>query len=509
MAEPVVLGIDCSTTACKVVAFDARGRPRAEGRAPFPLENPAPDGWEQDAERWWQATLEAISMAVHALGDDCIVTALSVAHQRETFVVTDESGRPLHPALVWMDARCRPEVARLVSEIGAERLHGVSGKPPCTTPSLYKLLYLFERGAPELDKHRARLLDVHAFLVWRLTGRFVTSLASADPLGLVDMRAKDWSQELLAALGLARNQVPELVAPGADLGRVLLDVAQRTGLDPNVTVVAGAGDGQAAGLGAGIVGPGRAYLNLGTAVVSGVASSEYVVDPAFRTMYGCMPNSYFLETDLKGGTFTLNFIAEKLLSQPADAVNRTLSELEARADKLPPGSDGLVLVPYFNAVMNPYWDDDATGIVVGWHGGHGPEHLYRATLEGIALEQKLHTSGVERASQRSIDELVVMGGGARSQLFCSILADAMQKRIVRSQTHEATALGAAMLASVCGGLHADLSSAVTAMTSTGDFFAPGPASEAYRTLYDEVYAGLYPAVRERLRALARFRERFR
>jgi xylulokinase len=493
---PVVLGVDCSTTACKAIAWDAQGETRSEGRAPIALDNSEADGWEQDARQWWDATERALGECVGALAPRSEIRALCVTHQRETFVVTDERGTPLAPAIVWMDSRGRDQVKRAETAIGSDRLHEISGKPPCITPSFYKLLHLFER-LPELAAKKPRVLDVHAFIVERLTGRFATSLAAADPLGLIDMRARGWSAELCELAGLERGQLAELCEPGSEIGRVTQSVAARCGLPADLPVIAGAGDGQCAGLGAGIVAPGRAYLNLGTAVVSGVLAQDYRIDRAFRTLYGAAPGTYFLETDLKGGTFILSWLAERLL-------DRTLSDLEAEARKLPPGADGLLLVPYWNGVMNPYWDDDASGITVGWNGGHRPAHFYRAAIEGIALEQRLHTSGVETASG-AISELVVMGGGGKSDLWCQILADVQKKPIVRAKSAEATALGAGILAAAAAGLHADLESAVAAMTGTGERFVPGDNSTFYDRLFREAYAPLYPALRPALEALARLR----
>ncbi|MBI4702026.1 MAG: xylulose kinase [Deltaproteobacteria bacterium] len=509
MTEPgdLVVGIDCSTTACKAVVWDAAGRPRAEGRAPIALSSPTPDAYEQDAEGWWRATAAAIGAAAEALGADDArrVRALCVAHQRESFVLTDEDGRPLRPALVWMDARCRAEVARAVATLGAGRLHTLSGKPPCTTPSLYKLMFLLAREAPELGARRPMVLDVHAFLVRKLTGRYATSLASADPMGLVDMAARDWSEPLLGLAGIERAQLPALLAPGKLCGTLLPEAAEACSLRPGLAVIAGAGDGQAAALGAGIAGPGRAYLNLGTAIVSGVPSQSYCTSPSFRTMYGAAVGTFLLETDLKGGTFTVDWLVERLLGHahgPGES-ERAIARLEAEAWRIAAGSERLVVVPYWHGVMSPYWDDDASGILLGLRGHHGPAHLYRAILEGIALEQRLCTSGVEQATGQLVAELAVMGGGSKSALWCQILADATGKRVVRAASAEATALGAGILAAAAAGLHPDLPAAVRAMTARGDTFVPGPAQSVYDRLYAEVYAGLYPALRERAARLAK------
>jgi xylulokinase len=503
MDDATVLGIDCSTTAVKAIAWDLEGHRKAAGRAPIALDNPAPDAWEQDAEEWWSATTTAVRAAVASLGNDAgRLRALAVTHQRETFVLTDDSSRPLRPALSWMDARCRPQVKTAIERLGEARLHEISGKPACVTPSLYKHLFLMELE-PQLGSTAFRFCDVHAFLVWRLTGRFATSLASADPLGLVDLKKRDWSDELVGLAGLERSQLPELVEPGAPLGTLSAGAAGACGLPAGLPVIAGAGDGQAAGLGAGISAPGRAYLNLGTAIVSGVLSRDVRIDRAFRTMIGAAPASFFLETDLKGGTFTLTWLVEKLLGRDARDTNAVLAELEASAVGIPPGSDGLMLVPYWNGVMNPYWDDEAAGITIGWHGGHGPAHVYRAVLEGIAFEQRLHLEGVERASRQRIEELVAMGGGSRSALWCQLIADVMNKRVVRAGESEATALGAGMLAAAGAGLHADVPAAARSMSSTAETFQPGSAADRYDELYREVYMGIYPGIRESLQKLTR------
>ncbi len=492
----LVLAIDSSTTACKAIAWDASGRVVAEGRAPIALDNPSPDAWQQDARAWWDALVTACRAVTREL-EPTRLGALCITHQRETFVLTDPAGEPLHPALVWMDHRAGAEVQEAVAALGADYLHETSGKPPCTTPSLYKLLFLLSRE-PRLRSPSTRVLDVHAFLVGRLTGRFVTSHASADPMGLLDMAAGSWAPSLLALAGLEAHQVPELVPPGDVIGWVSTAAALATGLPAGLTVVAGAGDGQCAGLGAGITAPGRAYLNLGTAIVSGVLSSSYRTDRAFRTLYGAVPGTYFMETDLHGGTFVVSWLAERFVGQE-------LAVLAREAASLGPGADGLVVVPYWAGAMNPLWDDMASGVVVGWRGDHRPPHLYRAILEGIALEQRWHTEGVE-AVTGPIEELVVMGGGSQSELWCQILADVLGKRIVRATSPEATALGAGVLAAARGGLHESLEASCAAMTGGGGVaFVPGDDRAFYDRLYREVYLGLYGDLQDRMQRLWRLR----
>ena len=378
--------------------------------------------------------------------------------------------------------------------------HRTSGKPVCMTPSLFKIAWLRD-NEPDALEGDVVVSDVHGFLLRHLLGRWVTSTASADPMGLVDMSTGDWSDALLDLAGLTRQQVPDLVEPGASVGGLTESGAAHLGLPAGLPVFAGAGDGQAAGLGAGILGPGVAYLNLGTAIVSGVLSDTYRTDPAFRTMFGATPGTYFLETDLKGGTFTVNWLLDRWL--PSEDRSVTLRTLSEEAVGLPPGSEGLMLVPYWSGVMNPYWDDDASGIVLGWRGHHGPAHLYRAILEGIAFEQRLHTDAVAEAAGHSVDAFIVMGGGSTSDLWCQIVADTTGREVIRSATSEATALGAAILAAVGTGMHPDAESAVDAMTGSGRRFHPGEHRREYENLYQDVYRHIYPSLEGVMGRLAR------
>jgi xylulokinase len=497
--QDLVLTLDASTTACKAIVWDQNGHPLSEGRAEIRLTSPAPLGFEQDAEEWWSAATSALRAAASGV-EVGRLRGLCIANQRETIVLTDHTGHPVRPAIVWMDERSRDQVEQIRKRGLAERLLRVTGKPACTTPSLYKLLWLREQE-PEAFEQTPLVLDVHAFLVFRLTGDLRTSLPSADPTGLVDLGAGNWSSEVLTLAGIVLEQLPTIVASGERIGLLREEAAKTCGLPAGLPVIAGAGDGQAAGLGAGILGPGQAYLNLGTAVVSGVFSETYRTSLAYRTLAAAGPAGFILETDLKGGTFTLDWLANRWTGSRGPKVE-VLRDLERQAQDLPPGAEGLVLIPYWNGVMNPYWDDDASGLVMGWRDLHGPAHLYRAILEGIAFEQRLQTEAVEAAIGGQIEAFVVMGGGASSDLWCQIVADVTARPVRKAGSQEATSLGAAILA-MCGtGMYPHLPAATHAMTTTGASFEPGPHRARYERLYSEVYQGLYEAVRSRMGTLA-------
>jgi sugar (pentulose or hexulose) kinase len=488
----LVLGIDCSTTASKAVAWDRDGVAVVEGRAPLSLITPQPGWGEQDARQWWEATVEAIAGVTKRVNSQRIA-AICVTHQRETFVPVDTSGDPLRNGILWLDERSRTQLAALNRQFGGDALHTLTGRPPSMTQSLPKLVWL-EEHEPDVVRNARHIVDVHAFLVHRLTGNWVTSLASADPMGIVDMRRGAWAFNLITDIGLREDQFVAISPPGTAIGVVTADAAVQTGLRSGTPVIAGAGDGQSASLGAGITGPGRAFVNLGTAIAGGALSNRYLTDRAFRTCVGPIPGTFVLESVLRGGTATVSWFMDHFAN--ARGHTDVFDIYEREAATLRPGADGLMLVPYWNTVMNPYWDPAATGLVIGWTTAHRRHHLYRAILDGIAFEHRLAMEGIAASTETPLTEHVILGGGSRSPLWRQIIADVLGARVLRARSADATNLGAGVLAAWAAGWFSTVADAALAMTGTAEVVLPRPdESRAYDRLYGEVYVHLFPAIR--------------
>jgi xylulokinase len=499
MQKDLVIGIDSSTTACKAIAWDKHGRAAAESRATYPMFSPAPNRYEQRADDWWTALCQVVRDVASQVGAGR-VAAVCVTNQRETFVPVDDKGSSVRNAIVWLDDRSRKELRDLDAIYGLDKVQDLTGKGPSTVQPISKLIWL-QKYEPEVIRRTYKFVEAHAFLVYRLTGRWATSLASADPMGVVDMRRGDWAADLINALGIRLDQFVEIVPPGSIIGELSALAAEETGLPAGTPLVAGGGDGQCAGLGANITAPGKAYLNLGTAMVSGAHADAYVADRAFRTLCSPIHGAFVPEEVLPAGTFTVSWFVEQFgpdmrgLSLPLSAEE----VLEVAAAKLPPGSLGLMLVPYWGGVMPPFWDPAATGIMVGWSGAHRREHFYRAVLEGIAYEHRLAMDHIAQAIGVPFHEFILMGGGSRSALWCQIVADVTGQHVTRAGSAEATNLGAAILAAAAMGWYPSVREAADAMTTTGRSFEPNEKTHhIYDQLYREVYVNLYPALQTSL-----------
>jgi len=502
MGGDLVLGIDCSTTASKAVAWDATGTPVAEARKALELLAPQAGWGEQRAEDWWDATVAAIRGVVGQVAADRIA-AVCITHQRETFVPVSRDGRPRRNGILWLDERSRAQLTELDRRFGADELHELTGRPLSMTQSLPKLLWLVDHE-PETVLDAELIVEVAGFLGYRLTGDWHTSLSSADPMGIVDLAHGVWADEVIVGIGLRPEQFIPFSPPGTVIGTVTEEAAAITGLQAGTLLVAGAGDGQAASLGAGVTGPGVAFANIGTAIAGGVVSDRYLADLAFRTCSGAVPGTFVYESVLRGGTATISWFMDHF-ADPTISGDR-FSHYEGLAANLPPGAGGLMLVPYWNTVMNPYWDAAASGMVIGWTVAHRRHHLYRAILEGIAFEHRVAMDAIVAASGEPVSRHVVLGGGARSPLWRQIICDVLGEPVALARSADATNLGAGILAAVAAGLHPTIEAAAASMTAVTANHEPDASTHAvFSTLYDEVYRGLFPAIQpamDRLTELA-------
>jgi sugar (pentulose or hexulose) kinase len=492
MKPDLVIGLDSSTSATKAIAWNRLGHVVAEGRALVSLSNPKPGWYEQNVEDWTGAAAKALKQVSRKI-DAARIAAVAISNQRESFAQFDAKNKSLRPGTLWLDERSHKETKELAQTIGAKHLHDISGKPSDVTPCIGRCLWL-AKNMPGLWKKTAKTSEVHGILTHFLTGKWHTSTASADPMGLIDMRSHDWSEELIGHVSLTRQQLPQLFKPGEITGEISSAAAKLTGLKAGTPVVAGGGDGQCAGTGANVFVKGRAYLNLGTAAVSGNFGKSYAHDPMFRTMFAVAEEGYIYETCNRTGTFLVNWMVERLFNvNPAKNPN-IFATLEQEAMTSPIGSRGIALVPYWSGCMTPYWDTSARGLIAGLSGNHTRGDVYRAILEGIALEQVMMTNGAEAATT-PIDHYVIMGGGARSDFWCQIVADASGRDVKRLETVEASSLGAGMAAAKASGWYKTIPEASAKMSGKpSKTFRPRMTQHKSYSELLSIYRDLWPQV---------------
>jgi sugar (pentulose or hexulose) kinase len=492
MKQDLVIGLDSSTTATKAIAWDRSGRAVAEGRTSLKIDSPQRGWFEQDAYAWTNASAKALKKLLQIVAPERIA-AVAISSQRESFAQFDKHEKPLRPGTIWLDERATSVLPHLDKNVGAKTIHRISGKPLDVITCFARCAW-FEKNMPGMWKRVHKTAEVHGVVAHFLTGDWNSSTGSADPMGLLDMTKMKWSEKLVTSVGLSLDQLPKLFRPGEVLGEVSKNAARLTGLKQGTPVIAGGGDGQCAGTGTNVFVKGRAYINLGTAMVSGNYGQDYAHSLAFRTMTAVAEQGYIYETCLRSGTFLLNWAVEQLFGINATQNPEIFAQLEKAAAESPIGAKGLTLVPYWAGCMSPYWDPSARGVITGL----GPEHtrgdIYRAFIEGLTLEQVVATEMAESATTE-ITHYVAIGGGAKSDLWCQILADASGKNVGRLETVEASSLGAACAAAKGVGWYKTVPAAAAGMAGKpSKTFRPRPKqSEQYRELLG-VYRDLWPTM---------------
>tara|TARA_B110000003_G_scaffold275196_1_gene317123 strand:- start:2051 stop:3535 length:1485 start_codon:yes stop_codon:yes gene_type:complete len=481
MTEEFVIGLDSSTQSNKAVAWSKYGICLGEGRASIPMAQPAEGHFEQDPEDWWHAACAAL----RALGQEVdlsLAKGLAVSNQRETIGFLDGQGAVLRPAIVWLDERAKSSVSRFSKALGADFLHLTTGKPPDITPAIYRLHWL-QNNSPEVLASTAKIIDVHSFLSHRLTGKMVASWTSADPMGVFDITAKDWSAELIESLHMHRNQFVHTISPGSKIGQIHAAASQATGLPVNMPVIAAGGDGQCAGLGANAMRHGTVYLNLGTAIITGAWSAEPRISKEWRTMISPTGAGYFLEGILRAGTFFIDWFIENFAG--GDLSTEHFLSLEKQAQNIPVGSDGVVVCPYLSGCMNPHWDLNARATFSGLQPDHGVAHLYRAVLEALTGEIVRCIKAMQIADIK-VTEIVAVGGGANSPLWRKMISDASGIPVTISASHEASSLGAGITVAKGIGWYRDFAAAAAAMCSTKQTLKPDKTDCAqWQTLFEK------------------------
>ena len=484
-----VLGIDVSTTATKAILVDADGRVEGIGVSEYDFAVPAPLWSEQDPELWWDAARFAIRAAMEEAGiGGREIGAVGLAGQMHGAVLLDAADRPVRPAILWNDQRTAAECDEIRRLVGARRLIEVTGNDALTGFTAPKLLWV-RRHEPEAWERVRHVLLPKDFVRHRLTGDHVVDRADGAGTLLFDLAERNWSPEVLEALGLDLATLPR-TAEGPDVtGTVSRAAAAVTGLAAGTPVVAGAGDQAATAVGVGAIDPGVIALSLGTSGVIFAATDRPLVEPDGRVHAFChaVPDRWHLMSVMLSAAGSLRWFRDTL------APGIAYGALDEEAMSVAAGSDGLSFLPYLSGERSPHPDPLARGAFVGLTVGHRRGHLVRAVLEGVAfglrdgLDQIVAT-GVARPSQ-----VRASGGGIASGIWRQILADILGVEIATVGTEEGAAFGAALLAAVGAGWFASAQETTGWGVSLETVAEPGPEASAYAEAL-ATYRTLYPAL---------------
>jgi xylulokinase len=492
---PVLIGLDVGTGGTRALAIDAEGDVVADAREAHDLLTPRPGWTEQRPEDWWQAAKQVLA-EVAAAADDEIV-GLGLAGQMHGSVFLDSADAVIRPALLWNDQRTETDCATITERIGAERLLELAGNPALTGFQAPKVLWL-RREEPEASARVASVLLPKDYVRLKLTGERATDASDASGTLLLDVHARRWSDEILDALEIPREWLPD-VYEGTDVTAVLRDpVADELGLPRGLPVAAGGGDNAAAAVGVGVVREALIASSIGTSGVLFAHRDSFARDSSGRVHAFChaVPGAFHLMAVTLSAGGSLGWWRNRI------AGGADFEALVAEAAEIEPGAEGLLFLPYLTGERSPLLDPRARGGFIGLTARHGRAHLTRAVMEGVVLSMR---QGLEvmRSLGTADDEIRATGGGARSPLWLRLQADVYGRPIRRTGVDEGPAYGAALLAGVASGVFANVEEASARVRLRESITEPDPErAKRYDELY-EIFISLYPALRDAMHALAR------
>jgi sugar (pentulose or hexulose) kinase len=504
MAGEFLLAIDNGTQSVRALIFNLQGELLAKQRVPIePYFSDAPGLAEQHPQVFWDALCQACQglWRLSGIPKDSIA-AVALTTQRSTVINIDENGKPLRPAIVWLDQR-RTEGLKPVGG-----LWGIAFRLARLTDTVEYLQAEAEANwirtyQPEIWERTHKYLFLSGYLTYLLTDRMVDSVACQVGYIPFDYKRQGWSASWdwkWRAVPINPEILPDLVPPAGILGEITPHASQVTGIPAGLPLIAAAADKACEVIGAGSLEPHIGCLSYGTTATINTTHKKYIeIIPLIPPYPSAVPGAYSLELQIQRGYWMVSWfkkefgLRERRIAEEREIQPETL--FDDLVHQVPPGSHGLVLQPFWSPGLR-FPGPEARGAIIGFSDVHTRAHLYRAILEGLAYALR---EGADRTSKRShipITELRVAGGGSQSLAAMQLTADVFGLPTSRPHVYETSGLGAAIDAAVGVGLHPDFDTAVSAMTRIRDTFEPDPKKHAvYDELYDRVYLQMYRRLR--------------
>lgn len=453
MTKQYILAHDLGTSGNKATLYTLEGVLTASVLSPYPTHYPGEGSVEQDAGDWWRAVCASTKELLETSGvSPTEIVCVSFSAQMMGCLLVDGQGQPLRRALIWADTRSSVQERRMLKQVDLQTGYRITGHRLSASYSAAKLIWVHD-NEPEVYQKAYKMLQAKEYIIFMLTGEFLTDYSDAGGTNLMDIEKKQWSDDLITAFGIRAALLPELYPSAHVAGKVTDQAARACGLLAGTPVVTGGGDGSCAAVGAGIVRKGKTYNVVGSSSWVSTASEKPYFDSLMRTFNWVhldetlyTPCGTMQAAGYSYAWFRDTLCAEerRLAALDGTSVYKAMDEMAMTSAA---GAGGLLYLPYLLGERSPHWNHDARGAFVGLGISTNKADMVRAVLEGVGYNLKIILDCMEAFAP--VDEIVMIGGGTNGKLWLQILSDIWQKPLMIPEfLEEATSLGAA----ICGGV---------------------------------------------------------
>ncbi|MFW5998434.1 MAG: xylulokinase [Halanaerobiaceae bacterium] len=452
-----IIAHDFGTTGNKATLYNEEGQLINSTFSGYPTYYPRVNWAEQDPHDWWEAVCASTKKLVN---DSKInkkeIAVISFSAQMMGCLPVDKKGEPLRRSIIWADQRSIEQADYLEKQLGEEKVYNITGHKISPTYSLEKIMWIKD-NEPEIYKKTFKFLQAKDFIIYKLTGNYVTDYSDACGMNLFDINKKEWSVDIIQSADVEINKLPKPHSSFDIAGKVSQVVANKVGLNPGTPVVIGAGDGASATVGAGVVEKGHAYNYIGSSSWIALATEKPIIDQERQTFNWIHmdPELYIPCGTMQSAGASYNWLKENIcLMEKETAVKMGYSPYEIMniaVRKSKPTSNNLIFLPYLMGERSPHWNPDARGAFIGLTLKHERKDMIRSVMEGVTYNLKIISDIFEKFIE--FNSIRVIGGGAKARVWREIMSDIYNKEILKPDIlEEATSLGAAVAGGVGVGI---------------------------------------------------------
>ena len=493
-----LLAHDIGTSGNKATLFAVEGKLIKSAHAAYEVYYGEGGKAEQNPEDWWNAVCICTREIMEGIAPEDIL-AVSFSAQMQCCLVVDNEGKVLRPAMIWADTRAKCQAKELEEKLAGLNYYDLLGHPLSPSYSIEKFMWIRD-NEPEVYEKTYQMLQVKDYIIYRMTGKFVTDHSDASGTNAYDLTKQCWAKEVLDAAGISEEKLPKIHASSDVIGRLTEEAAKELGLTTQTKVVCGGGDGACSALGAGCVDAGEMFLCFGTSAWIAGTTDEKVLDDAKVCMCFAhvIPGKYVpcgtMQSAGSAYSYIKNTFCHEEIEKAKELGRNSWESINLLAEQSPAGADGLIFLPYLAGERSPRWNPDASGSFLGIRMYHEKGDYIRAVLEGVAMNMDL----ILQAHRKSIpvEKMILTGGGAKGKIVAQILADVLGIPMKRpNYMEESTSIAAAVIAGVGCGAYEDFHAINKFLTFSEPIMPNVSVKGVYdkqKKVFDAAYEALKP-----------------
>lgn len=449
-----ILAHDLGTSGNKATLYDTSGQLVKSAVAPYRTRfSDSGRRAEQDAGDWWAAVCRSTQELLEGV-DPSSVAAVSFSGHMMGCLPVDKEGRPLRPHLLYCDQRARRQAEQIAAAIDPFEFYTMTGHRPSASYTMEKAMWVRDEE-PEVYKKTYRFLQAKDYIVFQLTGQFVTDWSDAGGTELFDINSMQWSEQIADAAGLDLSKFPDAYPSTHVAGEVTREAAEQTGIPAGTPVVCGAGDGCASGVGAGSLMEGSTYTCVGSSGWVGATSAQPILDAQMRAPVfpHAVPGLYHSCGAMQTAGASFAWATREVFGSAyePDGAEDVYARMDREIGPSGPGAGGVLFLPYLMGERSPWWDDDARGCYLGVTQETTRGDMLRAVQEGVAFNLRIILDAYR--DHMPINEMVFVGGAAKSDIWRRILADVYGMPVLTPRNiEECASMGAALIGGVGAGI---------------------------------------------------------